>query len=348
MEASARALWARARDAASPWVELVDPLATTHVRHARVENIEIETSNTRTLTLRPGAGWRRHRPGQYVEVGVEVDGRIVTRPYSISSTPDREDGLVTITVTAIENGRASNALARRVSRGDYLRIGLPKGEFTMPARAPERVLFVTGGSGVTPVMSMLRTFAEKREMPDVVHVHYARTRRDVIFARDITWLARDFPDYRPTIITTHEGFTGWQFGRETLDALAPDFSRRAAWACGPEPLLEAVCALVPEVRTERFRPRLALAPKGACGGRVRFARSQRELDAGASTPLLELAERAGVNAPHGCRMGICHSCDATMIEGAVRDLRTGKRIDEPGARIQPCVCAAAGDVEIDL
>lgn len=348
MEASARAIWARARAAVSPWVELVDPLGTTHVRHARIESIEIETSSTKTFTLKPGAGWRRHRAGQFVEIGVEIDGRILTRTYSISSSPDREDGLFTITVTAIEGGRVSNALVGRAKRGDYVRIGLPKGEFTMPRPAPERVLFVTGGSGVTPVMSMLRTFADRRAMPDVVHVHYARTRRDVIFAHDITWLARDFPSYRPTIVTTHEGFSDWQFGERTLAAIAPDFQRREAWACGPEPLLDAVTSVLPNVHVERFRPKLLPAQPGACGGRVRFGRSQRELDAGGSTPLLEIAERAGVNAPHGCRIGICHSCDATMVQGSVRDLRTGKRIDEPGARIQPCVCAAAGDVEIDL
>ena len=107
-------------------------------------------------------------------------------------------------------------------------------------------------------------------------------------------------------------------------------------------------ALLPGVRVERFRAKLAPAAPDACGGRVRFGRSQRELDGDGATPLLQLAERAGLNPPHGCRIGICHSCDATMRSGAVRDLRTGRRIDEPGARIQPCVCAAAGDVEIDL
>ena len=339
----ARAIWARARDVASPWVEHVDPLWTTHVRHARIDSIRTETLPTRTLVLAPGVGWKRHIPGQFVEVGVEIDGRILTRTYSISSS-DRRDGRIAITVTAI--GRVSRALVYGSRCGDYVRIALPKGEFTMSDPAPERVLFVTGGSGITPVMSMLRTFEARRAMPDVVHVHYARTKSDVIFARELATLARDFPSYRSIVITTHEGATDWEFGKKTLEALAPDFAERAAWACGPEPLLEAVVANVPHVRVERFRPKLAIAP-GPCGGRVRFAKSARDLDAGAES-LLAVAERAGVNAPHGCRMGICHSCDATMLSGSVRDLRTGEIHDEPGTRIQPCVCAAASDVEIDL
>jgi len=346
MEATARALWARVRDAASPWVELVDPLRTTHVRHARVESFEMETERARTLTLTPGAGWRRHRAGQFVEVGVEIDGRILTRTYSISSSPHRDDGRITITVSAIPNGRVSSALVWRVRRGDCVRIGLPKGEFTMPERAPSRVLFVTGGSGITPILSMLRAFADERAMPDVVHLHYARTSRDVIGARDMFWLARDFPTYRSIVIATDDG-DARTFERSTLAAHAPDFAARETWACGPESLLEAVTAEIPDAHVERFRAKL-VAPPNACGGRVRFARSLRELDADGATPLLNIAEGAGIDAPHGCRMGICHSCDATMLRGSVRDLRTGKRVDEPGTRIQPCVCAAAGDVEIDL
>jgi len=166
----------------------------------------------------------------------------------------------------------------------------------------------------------------------------------VIFGAELRHLAREQASYRfePRVANAPV------FSRATLDEVAPDFRSRAAFACGPESLLDAVAAVVPDVRVERFRPRFASPAADARGGRVRFARSKRELDAGGATPLLEVAERAGMSPPHGCRIGICHSCDATMRAGAVRDLRTGKILDEPGARFQPCVCAAAGDVEIDL
>ena len=98
---------------------------------------------------------------------------------------------------------------------------------------------------------------------------------------------------------------------------------------------------------ERFRAALAALPATG-GGRVRFAASAVDATADGQTPLLPVAETAGVAAPHGCRMGICHTCDATMISGCVRDLRTGTALDEPGTRIQVCVCAAAGDVELEV
>ena len=356
MEISARSIWERAAGVASlvatplvpsHYVELIDPLRTTHVRHARVEAVRDETPDARTLTLRPGTGWRPHRAGQFVKVGVEVDGRILGRTYSITSAPERADGRITITVKALVNGRASVALARHSRPGDYLTIGLPQGDFTLPeGPPPARVLFVTGGSGITPVMSMLRSLAARGAMPDVVHVHYVKTPPDLIFGYELARLASAGQGYRLTVVTTRKG--GSRFDRATLDAIAPDWRSRETWACGPEPLLDAVAEHVPSAHVERFRAKLGPAPHGAAGGRVRFGRSKKELDASGATSLLEAAERAGVFAPHGCRMGICHSCDATLLGGCVRDLRNGRTIDEPGASFQPCVCAAAGDVEIDL
>src|SRR5690348_14171491 len=254
MQVAARSFWDLFATPLVPshFVEMLDPLRATHVRFARIEAVLRETERTRTLTLRPGRGWHAHRAGQFITVGVEVDGRILGRAYSISSSPERRDGLFTITVTAM--GRASNALVHGAKPGDHIRIGLPQGEFTMGdittrGYPPSRVLFVTGGSGVTPVRSMLQTFALRRAMPDVVHLHYARSSDDVIFGAELAQLARDFPSYRfvPRITTAPT------FG---VAELPRDFAARAAWACGPESLLDAVAATIPDVRVERFRPKL--------------------------------------------------------------------------------------------
>jgi ferredoxin-NADP reductase len=328
----------------SIWHRVADFAGFSPVRvpRARVEAVTQETADARTLTLRPGRGWRRHRAGQFVKVGVEVDGRILTRTYSITSPPERSDGRITITVKAMPGGRVSNALVWGLRRGDDVHIGLPQGDFTLPENVPQRILFVTGGSGITPVMSMLRSFAARSAMPDVTHLHYAQTAGAVIFASELARMAREHPRYRLSVVATREG--GARF-----DGTALPSDERETWACGPESLLDALAEHVRSgLHVERFRAKLAVAPRDATGGLVRFGRSRRELEAGPATSLLDVAERAGVQAAHGCRMGICHSCDATMVAGCVRDMRSGKHIAEPGARIQICVCAAAGDVEIDL
>jgi ferredoxin-NADP reductase len=341
--------------APSHYLELVRPLSATHTLNARVESLSDETADTRTLVLRPGRGWRAHRAGQFVRVGAAINGRIVTRAYSISSSPDRADGCITITVKALPLGRMSRFLARDVRPGAYLTLGLPEGEFVLPAGPDARPLFLTGGSGITPVMSMIRTFALHRTMPDAVHVHYAPCAGDTIFGAEIARIAAEVPSYRPVVITTRSGANlPSRFSTAQLEAVVPDWRAREAWACGPQGLLEAIessfaeASLQGKLTIERFRPKLAPADPSASGGRVRFGLSRSDAEADGRTPLLEVAERAGVKAPHGCRIGICHSCDATMISGRVRDLRTGNRIDEPGARVQICVSAAAGDVEIAL
>ncbi|HEV7558105.1 MAG TPA: ferredoxin reductase [Kofleriaceae bacterium] len=324
----------------SHYISLVRPLAATHTRRARVEAVHDEVPGVRTLTLRPGRGWRTHLAGQHVSVGLAIDGRIATRTYSISSSPDRRDGCIAITVKAHPDGRVSRALVHDVEVGAFVTIGLPEGDFVIDdARLPS--LFITAGSGITPVASMLRAFAFR----DAVHIHYARG--EMIFGDELH--ALEYPGYRLVAITSSQRFT-----TERLDELVSDWRTRETWACGPQSLLDAVTASFVTanrshaLHVERFRAALAPVPANAIGGKVRFAASAVEAVADGRTPLLRVAETAGLLPPHGCRMGICHTCDATMTAGCVRDLRTGSTIDEPGARIQICVCAAAGDVELTL
>jgi len=349
-------LWSRLGDVASlvatpllpsHYIALVRPLAATHTRQARVEAVRDEAPGVRTLTLRPGRGWRTHRAGQHVRIGLAIDGRLVTRTYSISSTPDRTDGCVEITVKAHPGGRVSRALVHDVEVGAFVTVGLPDGDFVIRDGAPVRPLFVTAGSGITPVASMVRTFAA-RTMPDTVHVHYARTANDVIFGEELRAIALAHPRYRLIVITTADDPR--RFSADRLDALVPDWRDRECWACGPQRLLDTVAATIEPARlhVERFRAAIAPVPAGARGGLVRFGKSDVTARADGHTPLLQIAEAAGLAPPSGCRMGICHTCDATMTSGCVRDLRTGTQHDEPGTRIQICICAAAGDVELSL
>ena len=332
----------------SHYIGLVAPLAATHTRKARVEAVHAETADTRTLTLRPGRGWRAHRPGQHVAIGIAIDGRIATRMYSISSAPGRRDGCFTITVKA--QGRVSRALGAVVP-GTYLTIGLPAGDFVLP-EGPGPRLFVTAGSGITPVMAMLRDLAPRGELRGIVHLHFARTEADVIFGGELRALAVDHPGYRLAVV--HTAIDPRRFSPEWLDEQVPDWRTRETWACGPQGLLASVtecferAGRASALHVERFAPVLAPLPAATGEATVRFTTTATEARAGRRTPLLRIAEDAGIAAPHGCRMGICHTCDTILVSGCVRDLRTGEQIAEPGTRIQVCVCAAESDVELAL
>ncbi|MFT3699089.1 MAG: iron-sulfur cluster-binding domain-containing protein [Kofleriaceae bacterium] len=295
-------------------------------RKARVVAVRDEVPGVRTITLSPARGWRMHRAGQHVTVGLAVNGRITTRTYTISSAP----GSVELTVKA--QGLASQALID-APVGTFVTLGPAQGDFVLPYGAPPKALFVTAGSGITPIASMLRSL---EVMPDIVHVHY--TRGEMIFGDELRAIRN--ANYRLIVVDTSAG-------RSSVESLVPDLAEREAWACGPVGLLDDMTALYADrpdkLHVERFRARL-VAPPNATGGAVQF--HGRKFQADGVTPLLRVAEAAGLTPAHGCRMGICHACDTTLVAGCVRDLRTGDAIAEPGARIQLCVCAAAGDVEL--
>ena len=244
-------------------------------------------------------------------------------------------------------GFLSAHLVGGVAAGTIVRLAAPQGEFVMPDPAPSSVLFITAGSGITPVMSMLRTLARRDQITDVVHVHSAPTESEVIFAGELAELAHTNPGYRLQLRRTR---TEGRLDLNRLDDVVADWRGREAWACGPEAMLadaERVFSAVGirnQLHLERFAASRAAAH--GTGGVVTFERSGKTVTADAATSLMEAGEHAGVRMPFGCRMGICQSCVVGLLDGHVRDLRTGEE-REPGSRVQTCVSAAAGDCVLD-
>lgn len=341
----------------SHYTELMNPLWSDNAIRARVEKFWDETKDARTITLRPGSAWRGGRAGQHVRIGLALDGREYHRTYSISSPPEREDGCFTITVKILEGGRLSRHLVRSLKVGDYVTVGLPQGNFHLPDAGAMKLLFITAGSGVTPVRSMLHSMLALERRLDTVHIHYAPHEYDAIFGNELQALPQRFTEYRYVPVYTRKlgnaARKKFHFSAAQLAKLCPDWREREVYACGPQELLAAVKAhyskakLADRLHIEEFRAPLAAVPKSARGGTVKFSQSNVEARADAATSLLRVAEDAGLNPPHGCRMGICHTCDTTLVSGCVRDLRDGKLITEPGAKVQTCVMAAHGKCEIN-
>lgn len=330
---------------------LVNPLWSARELRGRVEKVIPETESAATLVIRPGWGYRfDHQPGQYISIGVQVNGRFHWRSYSLTSPAQRGRRTITITVKAMPEGFLSEHLVRGLAPGTIVRLARPAGDFVLPDPPPARMLFLTGGSGVTPVMAMLRTLQRRDTLPDVVMVNSARTPRDMLFRAELDGLAQT-----STAFTLHNRFTDTDgvFGLDELDTVVSDWRSRETWACGPGPMLDAceehwaTYGRRDRLHLERFN--LALADGGGEGGTVTFTRSGQvvfRVEADGATPLLDVGEHAGLSLPFGCRMGICHTCTVPLTSGAVRDLRDGSTKDQQNEYVQTCVSVAAGDCEL--
>lgn len=329
------------------YLDVIDPLRSGAALRGRIVAINPETRDAVTLVIKPGRGWRPHIPGQYARIGVDVDGVRQWRTYSLTSR--RPDGCISITVKAIPGGVVSTHLVRRATVGTVLQLDHAAGEFILPTPAPAKILFVTAGSGVTPVMGMLRSMMPKAPS-DVVVLHSSPTASDAIFGGELRMLAAQ---ERIRLAEIHTGVDG-RLTIEKLESLVPDLPERHTWACGPAGLLAtlenhwAASDITAPLHTERFRP--AIITPGA-GGAVTFSASGTTVHSDGASSLLEAGESAGVLMPSGCRMGICFGCVAPLRRGAVRDLRNGDittAAEGDGVVIQTCISAAAGPCDIEL
>ncbi len=346
-----------------PWVESIvrlsaveDSLAALHpllsltTVHARVLRITDETSTTKTFVLQPNALWMGAQAGQFVQVSLEIDGRRVQRAYSLSSRPGARR--IAITVKRQEGGLVSQHLHQSVKEGDVLTISQAMGDFVLSDVLPAKLLLLSAGSGITPVMAMLRDLHRRSYQGDVVFMHVCHSPQEQIFAQQLRVIT---PDLAGLSLRVHHSAVDGRFTTEKLQLLVPDLGQRATWMCGPAGFMGSIeahwqtAALAAPLHTERFAAaplRLSTAPGTPVA--VTMTRSAVQFSTQGTATLLEQAERAGQSPKHGCRMGICRSCQCVKTSGAVENLQTGVTSNAPNELIRLCISVARSDVALDL
>ena len=312
---------------------LIYPLWSSRELRGEIVSVRREADDAVTLVIKPGWGATpTYRPGQYLGIGVLLDGRWTWRSYSLTSAPTSGRGEYSVTVKAMPEGLLSNHIVGTVEPGTIVRLQSPAGDFHLPSPTPEKLMFVSAGSGITPVMGMLRSLDRRSAdegFPDVVHVHSVRTREDALFYDELLALEKTQPGYTLHLrVTAEDG----RINAEQMSALVPDWAERPTWACGPSAMLDELDAHFDAT---------------ASGGTVTYGSTGKTIELDGATTILEGGEKCGVQMPFGCRMGICQTCVVPLEDGHVRDLRNGTD-HGPGERIQTCVSVALGDVELKL
>jgi len=309
------------------YLALLDPRWSTREATGRIVEIRPEPDGMATIVIEPLFPWPGHAPGQYLRIGVEIDGIRHWRAYSLTSDPDHPRGLVSITVKRVEGGRVSSYLAGNAR--------------------PGRQVFL----GEIEVMSMIRELARREQLADVVHVHCTRRPEDFAFGEMLQTLSSARPGYR---LHAHFSSEQGRLSPADLDELCPDWGSREAFLSGPGSMLDAMSAHwraqgeSERLRVEHFQP---FAPDGGAGGlgmggTIRFRVSGLEAESDGKTPILVAGEQAGGKLAFGCRMGVCHTCICRLDAGRVRDLRTGQVHGSPGEMILACINAPEGPIEI--
>ena len=352
---------------AEDYLREVFPLLSQTEIKAEVVALRRETHDTTTLVLRPNGLFAGHRAGQWVTLEAEIDGVRRTRCFSIASAPSSTAAgrKIELTVKAVRGGAVTPALVWRMKPGAVVTLSQAQGTFMLPEVLPARPLFVSGGSGITPVMSMLRELSLRGAARGATFVYYARTAADVVFAKELeehalfsgaevlVWTDDDPSDASRAL--------GRCDVRADLLLHVPGFAERETFACGPPGLLGALTALYEEhgaaakLHTEVFslEPAPSRSPAAGAGEdapHVRFARADLTHQGTQKGPrtLLAMAESAGLTPKSGCRMGICHSCTCKKLSGVTRDVRTGELSTDANVDVRLCVNEPIGNVVLDL
>lgn len=339
-----------------PLATAINPMWVQEYTPAMVERITEETADTKTFVLKPAKRWAGFRAGQHVNICTDIDGIRRTRTFSLSSSPTlwERQGLITLTIKRLPGGLVTNWLHDSLKEGDVIGLTDAFGEFLIPEPA-KPVLFIAGGSGITPILSQLDTMADQNYRAPVTLLYFVRTQDDVIAREKLAALTERYSALTLSIITTHEDKEPRYLSDKDLEAI-PGLKAREIYLCGPKGLMDLANDLLhrrglrdKQIHSTFFAPPAqAQLDNDQLGGEVTFTGSNLKVGSEGDANLLEIAEAAGLKPQHGCRMGICHQCSCRKTSGTVVNRLTGK-VSGPGEEsVQLCVSVPRGPVALDV
>lgn len=339
-----------------PLAETLNPMWVQEYTPARVDRIIAETGDTKTFVLTPAKRWTGFQAGQHVNICTDVNGVRRTRTFSLSSSPLLWEiqGQITLTIKRLPGGLVTNWMHDSLEEGDVIGLTEAFGDFQIPQPA-KPVLYIAGGSGITPILSQLETMAAENYRASVALLYFVRTQDDVIAREALTALAARWPALSLTIIATHEGEAPRYLKDSDLTPVT-GLKVREVYLCGPKGLMDLANDLLSQrgVKEQQIHSTFFAPPAQAqlnsdqLGGEVTFTTSNLKVGSEGDANLLEIAEAAGLKPQHGCRMGICHQCSCRKTSGTVVNRLTGK-VSGPGEEtVQLCVSVPQGPVALNV
>lgn len=325
-------------------------------------------------------------PGQFCTIVLNINGKKVLRSYTISSTPSRPY-VLEVTVKRVPGGLVSNWLPDNLKVGDPISIAGPKGKFCLaPGKIHKKILFLTGGSGITPLMAMSRWLCDVSADVDMKFLNSVRSPKDIIFHKELELLTSRYKMFEPVVITaSREKTDAWLGPTGHIDAhiikkVAPDFIQRHVYMCGPQPFMDAMKAILisigfpmDQLHSESFggvrtaTDKLAVVAPGAAvqllsatadkkpataknAFTVEFSRSGKTGEGDEQSCLLDVAEDLDVDIDYSCRSGSCGACKVKLLSGEV-EMETTDGLEESEQAegyVLACVSMLKKDCKVDV
>ena len=339
------------------WLSRLNPRWSRLRPRARVVARRRESSDAVTLILRPPIAWSGFEPGQHVNIGVELDGARHTRSYSLTDIPKR-DGLISITVKSVEGGSVSHHLCHDLQTGEYLDIGAAFGDLRLPSTTAPSML-MAAGSGITPMISLIRAQAASGMPSPLTLLYWARHRDRLCFTAELRALAEQFPQFSVRFVLTgdapeHADESAGRLSPTTLPSLLSDRTKQHVLACGPFEFVatarDATAAMALSFAAEAFSPPPISTDADTEHGTVdiTLTRSGRTVTIPRGQLLLDALEAAGIRPASGCRIGICNTCACGKQSGTTRSLHASEPEHEPTIALKLCVNRAINDLVLEL
>lgn len=340
------------------WISEFNSLWTWQRPMARIVERHIEAKNTATLVLKPNKHFVGFKAGQHLNVTVDVNGVRLTRSYSLSDIPNHK-GFLSITVKAIENGKVSGYLCHQIKVGDVIEIGQAFGEMTIHSPSSNPMVFLAAGSGITPLMALIRQLTANDLSHQVTLIYWAKNRAELCFVQELRQLDSQHKNFHVNFALTNEtellaGELNRRPDAELLSNTIPNLDNSQVFACGNTGFVESIRELIGQkavsFQAESFTPPVFTNAVSSTVGtvRVQLQASQKTLELSAGQPLLNALEAQGIQVASGCRMGICNTCACGKLSGTTQDLTTGKLSTEPQSALRLCVARANSDLILDL
>ena len=318
----------------------------------KIMQIRHENDNVYTLVLKPQKKWQGFQAGQFISITTEINGRFLTRTFSISSAPAQfiEDRTIELTIQKQNHGKATPFLGNLLKRGDKVSISKAQGDFVISENSGAK-LFIAGGSGITPIRSLIKKLA-KESQDSITLIYYAQNRKH-LFKDELLTLTSNHKDIKIHLIDSSvEG----RICKQHLTEYCSDYKNREVYVCGPGSMIQFTNDLLSkdlppdQIHHEYFGTPPTYDINAEQQGTVFFEKSETKVS-GLSSPiktLLELAESKGLKPKSSCRMGVCHQCVCKKTSGVIYNILTKTYSDSGAQNIQPCVSVAIGDVNVEL